>query len=41
MNASRAGAQNLHSPLGYEDSSAVKAEDAKFEKTGIESSTQP
>jgi hypothetical protein len=25
----------LHSPFGYEDSSAVKAEDAKFEKTGI------
>jgi hypothetical protein len=31
----------LHTPIGYEDSSAVKAEDAKFEKSGIQSSTQP
>jgi hypothetical protein len=25
----------VHTSIGYEDSSAVKAEDAKFEKTGI------
>jgi hypothetical protein len=35
MNAFRVGAQKLRSPIGYEDSSAVDAEDAKFEKTGI------